>query len=180
MRGMKRSVALLLALAALAVPATLVPAGDLQRGFSFVRLGMTLDEAKDALRSDPHFRYRGEPDVQFLPLTEIPLIETAGRAFIDRAVLQFQNDFLAVITLMLDRSRLDYFSVYESLVSRYGQPARLDPGQAVWEDGTTRIALERPLSVKYMDVPALNAIIEAGRMEEALDEVTRERFLDQL
>ena len=177
---MKHRVGILLILTFLGIAASGVPAGELQRGFSSIRLGMALDEAKEALQADPHFRYRGDPDVQFLPLTEIPLIETEGRAFIDRAVLQFQNGNLAVVALFLDRTRLDYFSVYGSLVSSYGQPTRLDPGQAIWEDGPTRIALERPLTVKYIDVPTLNAIIEAGRMEEALDEITRERFLDQL
>ncbi len=141
---------------------------------------MGIDEAKRALQDDPSFRYRGDPDVQFLPLTEIPLIETEGRAFIDRAVLQFQNDSLAILSLMLDRRRLDYFSVYESLVSQYGEPLRLDPGQAVWEDASTRVTLERPLTVKYIDLPALNARVEAGRAEEALDAITRERFLEQL
>ena len=180
MKPMRQRVRILLIVAILGIAASRVPAGELQRGFSSIRLGMALDEAKEALQTDPHFRYRGDPDVQFLPLTEIPLIETEGRVFVDRAVLQFQDDDLAVIALMLDRTRLDYFSVYESLVSSYGQPTRLDPGQAVWEDGRTRIALERPLTVKYIDVPTLNAIIESGRMEDALDEVTRERFLDQL
>ncbi len=164
----------------LGIVATSSPAQELQRGFSSIELGMGLEEAKRALEDDPSFRYRGDPDVQFLPLTEIPLIETEGRAFIDRAVLQFRNGSLAVLSLMLDRGRLDYFSVYESLVSRYGEPVRLDPGQAVWEDGTTRLTLERPLTVKYIDLPTLNALIEAGRAEEALDEITRERFLEQL
>ena len=141
---------------------------------------MSLQEAKSALIGDPNFRYRGDPDVQFLPITELPLIETEGRAFVSRGVFQFHGGVLSVISLMLDRTRLDYFTVYRGLVERYGEPTRLDPGQAVWENELTRIALERPLTVKYIDVPTLTTIIEAGRMEEALDEVTRQQFLDQL
>ena len=172
-----KTVVLLVALCCVAFPGR---PQDLQRGFSTIELGMSLDEAKRALQDDPSFRYRGDPDVQFLPLTQIPLIETEGRAFIDRAILQFQNGSLAVLSLLLDRRRLDYFSVYESLVSRYGEPDRLDPGQAVWEDESTRLTLERPLTVKYIDLPTLNAMIEEGRIDEALDEITRERFLEQL
>jgi hypothetical protein len=154
--------------------------GDLQRGFSALELGMTFESAKDALATDPSFLYRGEPDVQFLPLTERPIIEVEGRAFIDTAILQFRDDALFVLSLVLDRTRLDYFSVYESLVARYGQPTALDPGQAVWDDGRTRVSLERPLTVKYLDVALFTELVESGEMEEALDAVTRDRFLDQL
>lgn len=152
----------------------------LQRGFSSIELGMSTDEAKAALGTDPSFRYRGDPDVSFLPRTDIPVIEVAGRAFIDTAVLQFRDETLYVLSLMLNRSRLDYFSVYESLVEQYGEPSALDPGQAVWEAEETRISLERPLTVKYLDIPTFRGIVESGEMDEALDEVTRDRFLQQL
>lgn len=152
----------------------------LQRGFGSLVLGMTLPEAQEALQVDPSFRYRGGPDVQFVPLSDRPLIETAGRAFVDRGTFQFRDDRLYLITLSLNDDRLDYFTVYRSLVDQYGEPVSLDPGQALWEDEATRIALERPLTVKYIDRPTFDSIIESGRMQEALDEVTRERFLEQL
>ena len=152
----------------------------LQRGFSSLELGMSLEQAQAALLTDPSFVYRGGPDIQFLPITRKPIIETQGRAFIDRGIMQFHEDGLYIISLMLDQRRLGYFSVYESLVEQYGEPSRLDPGQAVWEDDATRISLERPLTVKYIDVPVFQGILEAGQTGEALDEVTRERFLEQL
>lgn len=152
----------------------------LQRGFSLLELGMSLEVTKAALIDDPSFRYRGDPDVQFLPRTEVPIIETEGRAFVDRGIFQFHEDSLYIISIVLDRSRLDYFAVYESLVVQYGEPDLLDPGQAVWESEGTRVSLERPLTVKYIDSDTLTSIIEAGEMEEALDEVTRDRFLEQL
>jgi len=154
--------------------------GALQRGFSLLELGMSIETTKAALLEDPSFRYRGEPDVQFLPATEIPIIETEGRAFVDRGIFQFHDDSLYIISVVLDRSRLDYFAVYESLVAQYGEPDRLDPSQAVWESEATRISLERPLTVKYIDSEILTGIIESGEMEEALDQVTRDRFLEQL
>lgn len=152
----------------------------LQRGFSSLELGMSLEAAQRALEGDESFAYRGEPDVQFLPRTETPIIETAGRAFIDRAVLQFHEEELYILSLLLDRTRLGYFAVYEGLVEQYGTPTRLDPSQAVWEDDQTRVSLERPLTVKYLDLATFTGIVDSGRMEEALDEITRERFLEQL
>lgn len=153
---------------------------ELQRGFSSVELGMPLEQAQEALLTDPNFLYRGGPDVQFLPITRKPIIETEGRAFIETGIFQFHEGELYVISLVLNRSRLDYFAVYENLVDQYGEPERLDPGQAVWENERTRVSLERPLTVKYIDLPVFRAIVEAGAVEEALDEVTRERFLEQL
>jgi len=141
---------------------------------------MSFEETQEALLVDQAFRYRGEPDVQFLPATRIPLIETEGRAFVSSAVFQFHDEVLSVITLVLDRDRLDYFSVYRSLVEQYGEPTTLDPGRSLWERGDTRLTLERPLSVKYVDVPTLDGMIEGGQVEEALDELTRDRFLEQL
>jgi hypothetical protein len=157
------------------------PEGEaLQRGFSSVQLGMTLEATQASLLTDTSFRYRGGPDVQFLPITRKPIIEADGRAFVDRGIFQFHEDALYVISLLLNESRLGYFSVYESLVEQYGEPTTLDPGQAIWEDERTRIALERPLTVKYVDLETLTSIVEEGEMEEALDEVTRDRFLEQL
>ena len=152
----------------------------LQRGFSSVTLGMELDAAKLALAGDPNFRYRGDPDVSLVPGRRLPVIDAAGVVYVERGLFQFRGDRLYLITILLDRGRLDYFSVYRTLVDRYGEPIRLDPGSAVWENETTRVTLERPLTVKYVDLPVFFAIIDEGRMEEALDQISRDRFLDQL
>ena len=153
---------------------------ELQRGFSSLELGMDIDTVKTLLRDDAQFAYRGDPDVTFLPSTQLPIIETAGVAFIDRAILQFRDERLFVISLLLNRRRLDHYSVYTALVARYGEPVELDPSAAVWDDGQTRVSLERPLTVKYIDRVALDAMIDAGRAAEALDALTRELFLDGL
>ncbi len=151
----------------------------IQRGFSDIALGMTLAEAKSALEADPYFAYRGDPDVQFLPATEIPLVDTDGRGFVSRGVFQFQDDLLFVITLEL-ADPLDYFSVYTSLVEQYGEPIELSPDGARWEDGTTRLLLERPLIVKYIDQLTMDQLIETGQVQESLDAVARDRFLEEL
>lgn len=153
---------------------------ELQDGFRDLRLGMQIEETKAALLSDPTFRYRGDPDVSFLPSTGIPIIETDGAAFVRHAIFQFRNDELYSITLQLDERRLDYFGVYQELASQYGEPDALDPSSAIWESDVVRISLEKPLTVKYLDIQEHEAMIEAGKMEESIQELTRERFLDQL
>lgn len=173
-----RTVALMLTLAIVA--SVHGQEAELQRGFSSLTLGMSLDEAKSVLADDPYFAYRGDPDVSFLPERDLPVIAVDGRTFVARGLLQFTDDALTILTLELDRGRLDYFSVYESLVSQYGEPIELDPRSARWEDGATRITLERPLVVKYLDVASFEARVDSGRMEESLDAVARDRFLDEL
>ena len=151
-----------------------------QNGFRDLRLGMTMEAAKQTLREDPNFAYRGDPDVSFLPASGLPIIETAGVAFIERAILQFTNDRLYILTLVLSPERLDYFSVYSALTERYGEPSRLDPGQAVWESDAVTLSIERPLTVRYVDSAVFQQMVEDGAMGASLEALTREGFLEQL
>ena len=153
---------------------------ELQDGFSSLTLGMSIDAAKSALLNDAHFRFSGDPEVSFLPHTEIPIIETPGSSFVDVGIFQFDDDALYVITLILSRERLDYFTVYDSLVEQYGEPDSLTPSSAVWESDTIRIALEKPLTIKYIDRVVFDQMVREGEMDEALETITRERFLEQL
>ena len=152
----------------------------IQDGFGDLRLGMSIEEAKVALGVDPNFRYRGDPDVSLLPGTGLPIIQTAGAAFIDRAILQFTENQLYVLTLILNANRLDYFGVFSEFQNRYGDPDRLDPGIAVWESETVILSVERPLTVKYVDAELFQAVVDEGVLERSLESLTRERFLEQL
>lgn len=153
---------------------------DLQSGFGSLVLGMTIDEAKENLSTDPNFDYRGDPDVSFSPATQAPIIQTDGTAFVARAILQFDQDRLYSITLALDQHRLDYYSVFVSLSERYGDPRTLDPDAAIWSDERVRLSLERPLTLKYLDAQRFEQLREEYRAAESLDAITREAFLEQL
>lgn len=153
---------------------------ELQAGFRDLALGMPIEEAKQQLQADPVFTYRGDPDVSFSPATGEPIIETQGNAFVNRAILQFENDLLYSIILHLDPTRLDYYSVFMSLAEQYGEPSRLDPTQAVWSTERVRLSLERPLTVKYLDAERLAELRESFVVEESLESASREAFLEQL
>jgi hypothetical protein len=168
---------LLVASAALVAQAT---NGSLQRGFSEVELGMSLAMTQESLRSDGYFAYRGEPDVSFSPAGNEPVIQSEGRSFVDHGLFQFEDDSLYIITLVLNQERIGYFSVYESLVAQYGEPDSLDPETAIWQDDRTTLRLERPLSVKYIDTETFDRIVEEGVLEDSLEQVTREQFLEEL
>lgn len=151
----------------------------LPRGFGSVTLGVSLEEARELLQGDRNFNYRGAPDVSLRPFDQETSIESEGRGFMDRGAFLFAEDALYIITLFLDQERLDYFTLYRTLTSNYGDPDSLSPQRAIWENEDTRIVLERPLTVKYIDLETFQARIDEGAMEESLRALSRNNFLEQ-
>lgn len=151
----------------------------LRRGFRNLLLGTPFGEVQELLQNDPAFQYRGEPDVSLRLSDGGTVIDTRGRVYMDRGIFQFHEAQLFAIALYLDRSRLDYFQLYEQFRERYGDPVALDPRRALWEDGQTRIELERPLTVRYLDLETFEARRRETRTEEAAEDITREQFLEE-
>ena len=117
-------------------------------GFRGITLGMGMDQVKQLLKAEPLVRYRGDPDVSFLPQTSQYLIECEGNSYLKRAYFQFADSRLFIMILVLDTRTLDHFSLFSALSAKYGQPASLSPQEVVWQSGPVRFSLERPLTVK--------------------------------
>lgn len=149
----------------------------LPRGYRTVTLGMRVEEVKRALLDDPYYRYRGDPDVSLVPGENRTLIECEGSSFISRAFFQFHEDRLYAITLLLDPTKIDYYSMYRHLTAAYGEETSLGPNDAIWESPETRICLERPVGVKYIDLPVFEKLVETGRALRAREEVLRDAFI---
>jgi hypothetical protein len=152
----------------------------LSRSFRDLRLGMSLEDLKTALEGDELFLFRGDRDVSFLPRREENLIETGGRSFLRRAFFQLRGGALFIMAFTLDPRRIDHYSVFTGFVKKYGEPGFLDPRQAVWETGDTRVVIERPLTIKYIDTGVFNEIIEDSRVRESREIFERQEFLDDL
>jgi hypothetical protein len=152
-------------------------AETLPTSYREISLGMSLDELKTALSKDALFGYRGEEDVSFIPSREETYLETAGASFIKRALFQTKADKVYAMTFTLNTSLVDYYSVFTALVKKYGEPAYLDPGQAVWEDGSTRLSIERPLAVKYIDKAIFTSIVNEAGARKSQEIRLREEFL---
>jgi hypothetical protein len=113
---------------------------------------MGLAELKDAIRRDGIFYFREDRDVSFLPSDrEQTLVETQGLSFIRRAFFQLRYGEVFIMSFTLDTAQVDHYSVFSSFLSRYGEPTSLNPQEAVWETPETRVSIERPLTVKYID-----------------------------
>ena len=147
--------------------------------FRGISLGMDLSRVKDVLKADPLFIYRGDPDVSLLPQSSQALIECRGTTYIERAYFQFENEKLFIMILVLNRERLDHYSLFTTLERKYGKPSSLSPQETVWLFDTVRFTLERPLTVKYVERKTFEALLQKGAAQEDLELVSREKFLEE-
>ena len=154
-------------------------AETIPRSFRALALGMSLDELTDALAGDGLFRFRGERDVSFLPVRQETLVETDGTSFIRRAHFQLAEGEVFIMSFTMDTRFIDHFSIFTTFVQRYGEPIILNPSEAVWQDDYTRISIERPLTVKYVDRVVFERLREESGALRAWQTLLREEFLDQ-
>lgn len=151
---------------------------ELPRVYRQLSLGMSLENLKGALQQDEIFTFRGDRDVSFLPVGEQNLVETTGRSFIKRALFQLRSGQLFAMAFTMNTELVDHYSIFTVFVQKYGEPDILDPKQAVWESADTRIAIERPLTVKYMDMQVFNELLDRAQTKESQDMQIREDFLN--
>jgi hypothetical protein len=152
--------------------------GGLPREFHGVALGMDLEDLKAVLEKNGLFDFRGDRDVSYLPSKTENLVETSGRSFVRRAFFQLREDALFIMGYMMNTALVDHYSIYTTFVEKYGEPVSLNPREAVWENEDTRISIERPLTVKYIDKKIFNGIIEESKLSGALELELRREFLD--
>jgi hypothetical protein len=150
---------------------------EVPRQFRGIALGMTLDDLKTALVADTLFSFRGDRDVSFLPVREETMVETTGLSYIRRAFFQLTQGAVYIMSFSLDTRQIDHYSVFTSFVKKYGEPVELSPTEAVWESETTRVSIERPLTVKYIDKTVFNRLLEESKARDSQEILRRESFL---
>jgi hypothetical protein len=166
-------------------PAPVENPETLPRQYREMKLGMSLEELKAALAADGLFTFRGDRDISVLHpvkgenLVTENLVETSGLSFIRRAYFQLRGDKVFIMGFSLDPEKIDHYSVFTRLRNKYGDPASLNPREAVWETEETRLSLERPLTVKYIDMTVFNEIAEQSKTEAANQVLLREKFINE-
>jgi hypothetical protein len=152
---------------------------ELPRQFREIFLGMDLEDLKNALIGDSYFNFRGDRDVSFLPVRNQSLVETTGSLFIRRAFFQLREGEVFIMSFSLNTAIIDHYSVFMQFTDKYGHPSYLDPQIAIWETEDTRIAIERPLTVKYIDKIVFNDIISESGLIESGQVRMRQDFLNE-
>lgn len=155
------------------------------RGYKEITLGMTFDEAKQALLKDSDFGYHGERDVSLIPGTNKTLIETDanyghGSNFLERCWFQFYNDSLFIITVNINQEKMDYYSIFTTLCKKYGNPTSFDPKKATWKSDEVTFTLEKPLTLKYIDNKVFDMTQNYSNISASPTEITQQMFLDEL
>ncbi|MCL2764870.1 MAG: hypothetical protein FWD40_06270 [Treponema sp.] len=151
----------------------------LPRQFRQLSLGMNLDDLKENLSRDGLFLFRGDRDVSFLPAREQSLVETQGNSFIKRAFFQLRDGEVFIMSFTLNTEIIDHYSVFNQFTEKYGTPSYLDPRMVIWETEETRVAIERPLTVKYIDRLVFNDIINESGLVESGQVRLRQDFLNE-
>lgn len=153
---------------------------SLPKGYRSVQLGMSFEEVESELKKEYIFGYRGERDVSLLPTENRILIETEGSSFLDRCWFQFYNNTLFTIIINFNTEQMDYYSLFSTLQKKYGEPNSLSPEKTIWENSSLRVSLERPVSIKYIDLEVFNILQNQSRVDESTMEKLRQRVLDDL
>lgn len=151
---------------------------SLTPGFDVFRLGMSLDELKGALSNNSFLLYNGDADVSLLNRPNTNLIDVPGITFVSRGVFQVVEGRLYSIALELNPEQISYYAMYTTLTKKYGDPVALDPSSARWESAAVRMTLEKPLTVKYIDMPLFQRLQKEGTAQDALQGLTRDKFLE--
>lgn len=151
---------------------------ELPSAFHDIELGMSLENVKETLEKDESFIYRGEKDISLLGNKNRSLIESEGSHFVRRGLFQFYNERLYTIIVQMNPENIDYYSIYSSLVEKYGEPGLVDQKKALWENDRVRLVLERPLTIKYIDTATFNEILATRSKRRAISDEVRERFVN--
>lgn len=153
-------------------------AQDLPMGYKEIQLGQTVEEVREILEKDSSFGFRGERDVSLLPTEERVLIETSGSSFFDRCWFQFYEGKLYSIILNINPERMDYFSMFKTFTQKYGGPTFLNPNKSEWKNENVILSLEKPLTVKYLDVQVFNTFQEKSEKATSTEDYLRQKFLE--
>jgi hypothetical protein len=76
-----------------------------------------------------------------------------------------------------DTRQMDHYSVFCFFLKKYGEPVSLSPTEAVWESDATRVSIERPLTVKYIDKTVFDRLLKESKTNNSNEILRREEFL---
>ena len=160
--------------------ATNAAARRLRNGFGTLTLGGSLTDITQRLNESPFFAFDEAVDVSTVPLSQNTLVSVTGPDYIEQGFLQFDDDALISVQLILNRRRIDHFSVYTILTEKYGPPTSLTPQRAIWSSNAVQIAIERPLTVTYIDMGYFDSQRQEQQDTEQRLEGGLNDFLQQL
>ncbi len=151
---------------------------DLPRGYLDYQFGQSFDEVNALLTKDTAFYFRPEMDVSFLDTPVRRIVSTPGLSIVSQGIFQFsENDALYSITINVNPDRVDFYSLFNTLRTKYGEPKTYSPAGAEWNNDTTIVKLEYPLTVKYLDKVIMDSMAEEEVKQNVTQQQSTENFL---
>lgn len=157
----------------------------LPNGFANIQLGMSVEDTKDELLKNSDFGYKGERDVSLVPDKQQVLIETnaqsgLGSNFLTTCYFQFYEDELYIISINMNKEKIDHYSIFKTLTNKYGEPKSVTPQKSIWQNDEITMTLEKPLTLKYINNKIQNQLLQYSTIQKSSEEITQQMFLDQL
>ena len=134
---------------------------------------------KDIIKNDTYFNYPGDEETYILPAKEQTLLECTGNSYIKRAYFQFHNNKLYIMIIELNKDKIDYYTLFNTLSEKYGKYNSFSPEIVMWQINNITLLLDRPVTVKYIDKGVFDSLKEQGRPGKSSDILSLERFLEQ-
>lgn len=150
----------------------------ISNGFEVIEMGMNRETVQENLYRSAFFFYQGEPEVTMLDRPAQTLLNCEGRGIVQKATFHFYEGKLFVITLILNPKEIDYYTLFTQFTKKYGDPEKMSPKAALWENEKTRLGLENPLAIRFVDVTIFDSMEKNGKIKENIKEKTREDFLE--
>lgn len=147
-------------------------------GFGNLRLGMSMADVKTVLSQSRDFSYRHFTE-SMLPYTELPVFECKGTRFIDRAVFQFYEDRLYSMTVFFNRRKIDFYTLFTTLTEQYGPHSELNPSRIVWDNGSSRMTLLKPLTLSFLDAAVHRELLDQSEIRKDSEYFRKQEFLRQ-
>lgn len=101
-------------------------------------------------------------------------------SYLERCWFQFYEDSLYIITINVNKEKMDHYSMFEALCKKYGDPDSVSPEKSVWKNDTVTMSLERPLTLKYVNQAIFDKLQKASLVAPSGTETSRELFLEGL
>ncbi len=129
----------------------------LTRGYRGIKLGMKLDNVRKILKKDRLLEIDIRTDFGDLDEEPYHILKARNVPYITSVYYQFGTtksikQQLFAIIIHFNKEYNDFFRLFEKMKKKYGKPNMFTPNMATWHNKTTKIILNSPATVKYIDI----------------------------
>lgn len=151
----------------------------LNNGYKGIELGMPMEAVRELLVKSPEFNFIKEEVLTIRIEPDKEILSTEGRGFIIEGYFHFYHDRLYQITLKLSEKKIGYYLLLKRLTNKYGNPTGFSPQKASWENEIVRIVIEKPCTIKYIDLPVWSGFAGLNEKPDNIMEEVRDNFVDE-